>query len=52
MEQSVEFFLTLRKYHNQITLLYQLVYGAGNFLLQGLNVFWYASLNAYVSATQ
>ncbi|KJA27065.1 hypothetical protein HYPSUDRAFT_63325 [Hypholoma sublateritium FD-334 SS-4] len=38
---SVEFFLTLRKYHNQIPLLYQLVYGAGNFLLQGLNVFWF-----------
>ncbi|KJA16874.1 hypothetical protein HYPSUDRAFT_71051 [Hypholoma sublateritium FD-334 SS-4] len=38
---SVEFFLTLRKYHSQIPLLYQLVYGAGNFLLQGLNVFWF-----------
>jgi hypothetical protein len=44
----VQFFITLVRYRSRIPLLYALVYGMGNFVLQGLNIFWYVFVDSFV----
>ncbi|KAF9447661.1 DUF887-domain-containing protein [Macrolepiota fuliginosa MF-IS2] len=43
---SVRFFFTLCEVWRDIPIFYIIIYGAGNFVLQGLNIFWFTKMIA------
>jgi len=43
---SIQFFVTLFEVRHETPLVYALVYGGGNFMLQGLNWFWFFKMIA------
>ncbi|KXN92267.1 hypothetical protein AN958_08720, partial [Leucoagaricus sp. SymC.cos] len=43
---SFRFFFTLAKVWRDVPLFYVIIYGGGNFVLQGLNIFWFTKMIA------